>query len=181
MGGAIRELFRAQYKPQDAQLGIAVSITLFSGAVLFQASVDDGVTPDNWCGPAATALVSELRPREWQELGGGQDGDRAPVRARVVLRRAQRRRQGPARRRAPPGARPRPFITLALTGAQKLAPELAYAAHGGAFPIRLRGMDFTSPVGVIVVSGLPQEDDHQLVVDACRRVLGSQETSSVRG
>ncbi|KZW03460.1 hypothetical protein EXIGLDRAFT_758813 [Exidia glandulosa HHB12029] len=62
---------------------------------------------------------------------------------------------------------------------QKLAPELTYAAHGGALPIRLKGMDFTNPVGVIVVSGLPQEQDHQLVVDACRKVLGSKETSSV--
>ena len=37
---------------------------------------------------------------------------------------------------------------------QKLAPELTYAAHGGAFPIRLKGLDFTNPIGVIVVSGL---------------------------
>lgn len=63
---------------------------------------------------------------------------------------------------------------------QKLAPELTYAAHGGAFPIRLKGLDFSNPIGVIVVSGLPQDHDHQLVVDACRKVLGSKETSSVR-
>lgn len=48
VGSAIREIFKASYKPQGATLGIAVSITLFSGAVLFQASIDDGVLPDNW-------------------------------------------------------------------------------------------------------------------------------------
>lgn len=37
-----------------------------------------------------------------------------------------------------------------------------YCAHGGAFPIRLSGSGL---VGVVTVSGLPQLDDHQLVVD----------------
>jgi len=36
-----------------------------------------------------------------------------------------------------------------------------YAAHGGAFPLRVRG----SMVGIVGVSGLPQEDDHALVVE----------------
>ncbi|MGO4690678.1 heme-degrading domain-containing protein [Glaciibacter sp. 2TAF33] len=37
-----------------------------------------------------------------------------------------------------------------------------YAAHGGAFPILVRG----SMVGIAGVSGLPQRDDHALVVEA---------------
>ncbi|MGC0280859.1 heme-degrading domain-containing protein [Vibrio alginolyticus] len=37
-----------------------------------------------------------------------------------------------------------------------------YCAHGGAFPIRLSGSGL---VGVVTVSGLPQLDDHQLVVE----------------
>ena len=44
-----------------------------------------------------------------------------------------------------------------------------YAAHGGAFPIILRG---TGCIGTVAVSGLPQRDDHQLVVDAIKQVLG---------
>jgi uncharacterized protein (UPF0303 family) len=44
-----------------------------------------------------------------------------------------------------------------------------YAAHGGAFPILVRNV---GPVGVVVVSGLPQLDDHRMVVAAIRAHLG---------
>jgi uncharacterized protein (UPF0303 family) len=43
-----------------------------------------------------------------------------------------------------------------------------YAAHGGAFPLRVRD---TGVVGVAAVSGLPQVEDHALVVRALRRFL----------
>ncbi|MFG2285153.1 heme-degrading domain-containing protein [Streptomyces sp. NPDC048595] len=43
-----------------------------------------------------------------------------------------------------------------------------FAAHGGAFPVRVRG---TGVVGVVAVSGLPQAEDHALVVEAVRRHL----------
>ncbi|GAB7045732.1 heme-degrading domain-containing protein [Catenuloplanes indicus] len=43
-----------------------------------------------------------------------------------------------------------------------------YAAHGGAFPIHVRG---TGVVGVVTVSGLPQADDHALVVDVLESFL----------
>ena len=47
-------------------------------------------------------------------------------------------------------------------------PETDYAAHGGAFPLIVRGV---GPVGVVTVSGLPQLDDHRLVVDVLRSFL----------
>ena len=42
-----------------------------------------------------------------------------------------------------------------------------FAAHGGAFPLLVRG----SLVGMVGVSGLPQLDDHALVVEALRAQL----------
>ncbi len=48
-----------------------------------------------------------------------------------------------------------------------LEPRL-YAAHGGAFPIAVRSV---GPVGVVVVSGLPQLADHRMVVTALRAQL----------
>jgi uncharacterized protein (UPF0303 family) len=40
-----------------------------------------------------------------------------------------------------------------------------YAAHGGAFPVIVRSV---GPVGVVTISGLPQVDDHRMVVAAIR-------------
>ena len=46
-----------------------------------------------------------------------------------------------------------------------------YAAHGGAFPLLVRGV---GPVGVIAVSGLPQLEDHDLVVSVLRAHLAGR-------
>jgi len=46
-----------------------------------------------------------------------------------------------------------------------------YAAHGGGFPLAVAG---TGVVGVLVVSGLPQADDHAFVVDVLRRYLAGE-------
>jgi uncharacterized protein (UPF0303 family) len=44
-----------------------------------------------------------------------------------------------------------------------------YAAHGGAFPVVVPSV---GPVGAVVVSGLPQLEDHRMVVAAIRAHLG---------
>ena len=49
-----------------------------------------------------------------------------------------------------------------------LLDEREFAAHGGAFPLLVRGV---GPVGTVVVSGLPQVDDHRMVVAALREHL----------
>jgi uncharacterized protein (UPF0303 family) len=49
-----------------------------------------------------------------------------------------------------------------------LVRESEYAPHGGCFPIFVKG---TGLVGTITVSGLPQEEDHKLVVDTIREYL----------
>ena len=49
-----------------------------------------------------------------------------------------------------------------------LISESEYAPHGGCFPVIVKG---TGMVGTITVSGLPQEEDHRLVVQGIRNYL----------
>jgi uncharacterized protein (UPF0303 family) len=49
-----------------------------------------------------------------------------------------------------------------------LVPETEYAAHGGAFPLVVAGVGVVGSVGV---SGLPQLEDHALVVETLRAVV----------
>ena len=49
-----------------------------------------------------------------------------------------------------------------------LLSESEYAPHGGCFPIIIKG---TGVVGTITVSGLLQEDDHKVVVQALKTYL----------
>ncbi|MFD7088125.1 MULTISPECIES: heme-degrading domain-containing protein [unclassified Streptomyces] len=50
----------------------------------------------------------------------------------------------------------------------RLDPDL-YAAHGGSFPIAVEG---AGVIGSVTVSGLPQAEDHAMVVRALERLRG---------
>ena len=50
-------------------------------------------------------------------------------------------------------------------------PFQEYSAHGGAFPVRVTDVGI---VGVVTVSGLAQQDDHALVVEALRELVEAQ-------
>ena len=47
-----------------------------------------------------------------------------------------------------------------------------YAIHGGGFPVRVQGVE--GVVAVIVVSGLAQHEDHQVIVEALEEFIASQ-------
>ncbi|MGW0966721.1 heme-degrading domain-containing protein [Streptomyces sp. NPDC002516] len=51
----------------------------------------------------------------------------------------------------------------------RLDPD-TYAAHGGAFPITVTD---TGVIGTVVVSGLPQVEDHKMVVEALEKFLSA--------
>ena len=58
---------------------------------------------------------------------------------------------------------------------QALVDETEFAAHGGAFPLNVRGVGL---VGTVTVSGLPQLEDHRLVVRVLRELAARSATAS---
>ena len=52
-----------------------------------------------------------------------------------------------------------------------LVSENLYGPHGGSFPIIVKD---TGVIGTITISGLAQEDDHKLVVQAIRDFLAQE-------
>jgi uncharacterized protein (UPF0303 family) len=63
----------------------------------------------------------------------------------------------------------RELAAAGLTLKDRNLAEADYAAHGGAFPIRLSN---AGAIGAVTVSGLPQRDDHNWVVSAIASHLG---------
>ncbi|MEU7468481.1 heme-degrading domain-containing protein [Streptomyces sp. NPDC044984] len=64
------------------------------------------------------------------------------------------------------GARHRAKGTT-FEASSRLDPD-TYAAHGGSFPLTVEGVGV---IGAVTVSGLPQLQDHELVVEALERFL----------
>jgi uncharacterized protein (UPF0303 family) len=64
-------------------------------------------------------------------------------------------------------------LKLALAGTTLAAkyglPEADYVAHGGSVPILLDGLGC---IGAVTVSGLPQRQDHALVIETLAQFLG---------
>ena len=54
-----------------------------------------------------------------------------------------------------------------LASSQYLDP-MVYAEHGGSFPLTVKGAGI---IGAVTVSGLPQEEDHELVVDVLKNFI----------
>ncbi len=54
---------------------------------------------------------------------------------------------------------------------RQLVDPTEFADHGGAFPVTVRGVGI---VGTVTVSGLPQADDHRLVVEVLRAFLADR-------
>ncbi len=53
-----------------------------------------------------------------------------------------------------------------------LLDESEYAPHGGAFPVRVKGVGV---IGTVAVSGLPQAEDHAFVVKIISQFLDAEE------
>ncbi|WP_030868833.1 heme-degrading domain-containing protein [Streptomyces sp. NRRL S-37] len=74
------------------------------------------------------------------------------------------------------GARHRAKGTT-FEASSRLDPD-TYAAHGGSFPLTVEGVGV---IGAVTVSGLPQLQDHELVVEALERFLAGRGSAAASG
>ncbi|KAL4919902.1 hypothetical protein BDW62DRAFT_27327 [Aspergillus aurantiobrunneus] len=150
LGLALRD--RILSLPSAQRKPAVISITLAGGLephVVFQCATEPGTVPDNdiWVRRKRNTVlrwgVSSWLMR--QKLIAARGGDASGVEEVFVGKYA-----------------------LASSNGGRTADE--YAIHGGGYPIRAKGVD--GVVGVIVVSGLKQEDDHQVIVEVVRDFIG---------
>ncbi|KAJ5856428.1 uncharacterized protein N7529_010372 [Penicillium soppii] len=158
LGNALRErilsLPAGQRKP--ALISIALATATSGGVplhVLFQSATESGTIPDNenWVRRKRNTVlrwgVSSWAMRQ-KTIGGLVAGASADqIEAAFVKKYA-----------------------LASANGGAVADE--YAIHGGGYPIRVRGVE--GVVAVVVVSGLKQEDDHQVVAETIKDVVAKQ-------
>ncbi|KAL3460469.1 chaperonin 10-like protein [Aspergillus heterothallicus] len=129
-----------------------ISITLTGGSephVVFQCATEPGTIPDNevWVRRKRNTVL-RWGLSSWlmrQKMLAGVGGEASGVEAAFVAKYA-----------------------LASSSGGRVADD--FAIHGGGFPVRVKGVD--GIVGVIVVSGLKQDDDHQVIVEVLREFIG---------
>jgi uncharacterized protein (UPF0303 family) len=59
-------------------------------------------------------------------------------------------------------------LELATIEAKRGLPTRDYATHGGSVPLRVNG----TRLGTVTISGLPQRDDHEMVVEVLAALAG---------
>ncbi|QKX58698.1 uncharacterized protein TRUGW13939_05825 [Talaromyces rugulosus] len=142
LGTALRT--RILSLPSSQRKPAVISITQANGNhILFQAVTESGTLPDNeeWVRRKRNAVL------RW---GLSSWGLRNKIAATVA---------------APEYDVEPAFAKKFALKSSNGSPE-DYAIHGGGFPIRVKGVD--GIVGVIVVSGLKQEHDHQVIVEVIK-------------
>ncbi|EEA28231.1 hypothetical protein TMatcc_003448 [Talaromyces marneffei ATCC 18224] len=139
--------------PEDQRRPAVVSITSSNGNhILFQAATESGTIPDNeeWVRRKRNTVLrfgmSTWALRQKFVASVRNTDDRGRVEAVFA--------QGRGLKSSVPGGVPDD-----------------YAIHGGGFPIRVVNMD--QVVGVVVVSGLQQQHDHQVIVEVISDFLKS--------
>ncbi|KAJ5619856.1 hypothetical protein N7510_003840 [Penicillium lagena] len=155
LGTALRNrilsLPKTQRKPALISIALATA-TPSSGPlhVIFQCATESGTIPDNenWVRRKRNTVlrwgVSSWAMRMKMVGGLGAGASAAEVEEAFVNKYA-----------------------LASANGGAVADE--YAIHGGGYPVRVRGVE--GVVAVVVVSGLKQEDDHQVVAETVREVV----------
>ncbi|KAJ5595171.1 uncharacterized protein N7459_001379 [Penicillium hispanicum] len=155
LGNALRErilsLPDGQRKP--ALISIALATATTGGGplhVIFQSATESGTIPDNenWVRRKRNTVLrwglSSWAMRQKTVAGLTAGATAAEVESAFVKK-------------------------YAVASANGGAVAEEYAIHGGAYPIRVRGVE--GIVAVVVVSGLKQEDDHQVVAETLQEVI----------